>query len=197
MKSPASSYPTHYGNFKQHERNGTVNQLGFKKPNDVYIFCNRFRLAKAFKRIDAPGYQAGTISSYSAILKVSLVFSAFEVFLKTIGTNHKGAMALCRDHIEEDSKIGIIRRIPNNQKFFHFVGTFLTGDDLKKQLGAFLQGEKTSLYTLARGVRHIFLHGVLTSTPTSIPTGQVVQICNILSESLLQVMDAEFTKRVP
>jgi hypothetical protein len=61
------SYPAYYQKFCRYEKlGGTASKLGFAGSNeDVFRFCNRFRLAKAFDSMSAPGYNARTLSAYS------------------------------------------------------------------------------------------------------------------------------------
>lgn len=195
------SYPAHYEKFRRHVRDGVnANQLGFVGSNeDVSRFCNRFRLAKAFVRIDAPGYSATTISGYSAILKTFLVFSAFELLMKALHIKHRDAVTLCDSYPESRDKIAAIQHIPNNGRFFSFVASLLDSKakDLSKELASFLSGKPISLYTLARSVRHIFSHGHLASSPDGVKPTQVVTICNVLNDFLLHVMDEEFKRRIP
>jgi hypothetical protein len=173
--------------------------LGFAGSNeDLFRFCNRFRLAKAFARIDAKGYNPTTLSAYSALLKVFLVFSAFELLLKALNMKHRGAVALCNSYQESSAKIAAIQRIPNSGPFFMFVTSLLDNraKDLARELALFLRGNPISVYTLARSVRHIFSHGHLASSPSGVQPSQVVAICNVLNDFLLHVMDEEVKKRV-
>jgi hypothetical protein len=89
------SYPTHYQKLRRYIKSGgTSRTLGFAGSNeDLFRFCNRFRLAKAFARIDAKGYNPTTLSAYSALLKVFLVFSAFELLLKALNMRARSLFA--------------------------------------------------------------------------------------------------------
>jgi hypothetical protein len=192
------SYPAHYEKFRQIAKSGRTLTPGFKRTNEeVFRFCNRFRLAKAFTGITAVGYRHKTTEGYSALFRVFLAFSAFELLMKIADLNHKGAIEICVQH-GDSAKVQAIQSVPNNIAFFSFVAAHLapTAKDLSKELKWFLDGNSTSIYTLARSIRHIFSHGHLTSYSNNVQPGQVIQICNIVVDFLLYVMNEEFKKRV-
>jgi len=190
------NYPDLYTRFKRASDSGTSANIRFQESaEEVFRFCNRFRLAKSFERIEAKGYTTQTISGYSGLMRVFLSYSAFELFLKICGLNLKAAESLCAKH-DADERMDVLRQVPNSAMYFFQISTFVTGAALRKSLQDFHEDQSVTIVSLARGIRHIFAHGHLASGSAHIKPGQVVTICNIIADFLLLVMNEEFKQRV-
>lgn len=59
----------------------------------------------------------------------------------------------------------------------------------------FLQGQTCSCITLAKGVRHIFLHGLLSPGVQGSDPSVISEICDLLSECLFEIIDREFNAK--
>jgi hypothetical protein len=81
-------YPTSYSAFQTRvdESLGHCFHLGFKGgPANVFRFCNRYRLAKAFEGLRLGGYNPMTVQGYDGLMSVFLAWSAFELFCSISG----------------------------------------------------------------------------------------------------------------
>lgn len=202
-RTGSSFYPAHYSEFlKAHKPQGIAVQFSPKVPvESVYWFCNRFRLANSFQAISAKGYSedSDTISGYSALFRVYLTYSAFELFMEICSLTLKPAAALCARH-DSSEALERIRAVKKSAEFFSAIKKRLAPDknpDLHTEIDNFLNDQDASPLSLARSIRHIFAHGYLTSySGEGVTPAQVIKICNHLAEFMIKVMNAEFGKRV-
>lgn len=127
----------------------------------------RFRLAKSFKGLDLGDHYSGsdTPQLYSAITRIFLVYSAFETYCKTVGLNPSRECQVkeLQDALSQQVVIQTIRQLDPNNAFPRFLEEHLCSTELKKMMCKFIDGEDVNVSFLARCIRHVFAHGVLTA----------------------------------
>jgi hypothetical protein len=160
----------------------------------VNRFKARYRLARAFRGLDLEGFSRATQEGYSALTKVSLHWSAFEAMLLAFGLGDD-ARSIARGY-DFSRSVAAVRRYDPGDLYFTFVREMLDArSPLKRQLRQYLAGGPVTTFALAKALRHIYFHGHLTPNAREVAPGSVVAICNVLTDSLVFVMDEEFSSR--
>jgi transposase-like protein len=152
----------------------------------------RFRVANS--EVEVKGYRDDTGKGYSALLKIVLVWAAFEFFLKMFKLKQRDA----GDLIEESEAFDIqknIRNLDADDKFIKFIKSVVNGQH-KKELTDYLNNEPCNIIYLASAIRHAFVHGKLTPNADGTNPDAVSKICNKLSSTLLKMIDDKFSKFV-
>jgi hypothetical protein len=171
----------------------THRNVGFAVPlGDVNRFAQRFRLAKSFQSITFAGYSAVTSRAYAALLRVFLAWSAFEILLRAMGLKQKDTAPLFDRH-GASSVLDNIRETDHDGKVAKFLlaNANPTHQDV---LSTFLTGGSVNVGYFISGVRHVFAHGILTAHAGGASPEAMTDVCTSLSEFLLRVMDAEFSR---
>ncbi|MCX5965487.1 MAG: hypothetical protein NT070_20870 [Cyanobacteria bacterium] len=161
----------------------------------------RFRLAKSFKGLDLGDSYSGldTPQLYSAIMRIFLVYSAFETYCRIIGLNPSDETKVksLQDSQEQEKIIKAIRKLDRENAVFKFLVQHLTGKHLKQLICDFNDGKEVNVSCLARSIRHIFAHGILAATSTGLSPKRFDKVSKLISDFLLNCMDQDFDKRVP
>lgn len=161
----------------------------------------RFRLAKSFKALDLGDAYSGseTPQLYSAITRIFLVYSAFETYCRIIHLNPSSESQVkpFQDSLLQQEAIKAIRNSDPQNAVATFVIQHLSGQELKKMMSGFIKGQDINVSCLARCIRHVFAHGVLTANSTRLSPKRFEQVSQIISDFLLNCMDEDFDKRVP
>jgi len=185
--------------FIQHLKNNkTAKDFGFIcKDGDISRINARFRLAKSFEKIELNEYSEKSILAYSAIIKLFLVYSVFENYVKCIyGKNgsivYEKGIFILKDN-EQISKE--ILNIDKNKSFYEVIKNFLDKNRQKEEIDKFYQNEEHNIVYLISSIRHTFAHGKLTPNFNKNPT-KVIKICNLLSEYVLKQIGDNFAKRI-
>jgi hypothetical protein len=172
-----------------------VDRLGFSGSTaDVNRFAARYRAAKCFSRVEFEELTAATADGYSSLVQLLLSYSAFEHFLRCIGTTLKQSHALLRD-AERDGALVKLRSLQGQAALFSNLHQHL-GPQYQRQVDAHLKNGACNPFYLAAGIRHAFAHGILTASPGNIPQQSVATVCRFLSRVLFRVMDREFGSRM-
>ncbi|MCC7005183.1 MAG: hypothetical protein IT497_00890 [Ottowia sp.] len=152
----------------------------------------RFRLANS--EVEVKGYRPDTGKGYSALLKIGLVWAAFEFFLKMFKLKQRDA----GDLIEESEAFDIqknIRTLDADDKFYFFIKSNVNSTH-KEELTNYLNNDPCNIVYLASAIRHAFVHGKLTPNVDGANPDAVSKICNMLSSTLLKMIDDRFSKFV-
>lgn len=161
----------------------------------------RFRLAKSFKGLDLGDSYSGldTPQLYSAIMRIFLVYSAFETYCQIIGLNpsYESQVKSLQDSQEQEKVIKAIRDSDTENAVSKFLVQHLTGKHLKQLICDFNAGKEVNVSCLARSIRHVFAHGILAATSTGLSPKRFNQVSELISDFLLNCMDQDFDKRVP
>ena len=177
----------------------TVQELDFSTLvsfEDVVRFCSRYRVAKSFKGVILEDFNHKTVEGYNALFKLFLAWSAFEQFLKLMGLpqNHTEIKQLF-DEYDATTLCNKIKQYDKKDNFYLFLLSQVNGSH-RVEIEKLLKGKALNSSYLASAIRHIFAHGQLTPHANKSRPRNVMRICDAISEFLLQIMDAEFTKRI-
>jgi hypothetical protein len=180
--------PRGWSKFDQRAQNG---YFVFKNAASVNRFCARYKVARAFKGVELDGIGDSTRLGYGAMLRLILVWGALEALVKALNAN----MYTTKDFAERSNFSALLTELhgfPDSQVFFKFVNKNLNNKSQSAEVDKFLQGKPCNCITLAKVVRHIFLHGLLSPSVKGADPTAVSNICNLLSDCLFEVIDREF-----
>jgi hypothetical protein len=189
VPNPYELYPPRWAEFLDNAHK-VMRSHAFTRPTDVYRFGNRYRLANAFRGMNLEGYSAQTRAGYDALTKCSLFYSAFERFMAATNTH------LHHFNADAGQCLTELREADTTLVFLRFVFSKLTKNSERAEWQRFLNGGSCSPLTLARGVRHIFLHGDLTPGAGSTEAHVAAAICDRLALAVRRPMDRVFQERV-
>jgi len=165
----------------------------FSRAADVNRFGARYRLARAFKGLDLDGYSIETKIGYEALTKVTLHWSAFEQLKKSI--NMEDTRELVKNY-NFSILANNIRKLDADGSFFKFLKKHLSNNSQAQSLSDFIEGKNDNLLLLSKFIRHIFLHGPLSANVSGNSPLVVREICDLLSDLLVTIMNKEFKKCV-
>lgn len=169
--------------------------MGFKgNAADVNRFAARYRAAKCFQHIEFEELTATTAAGYSSLMKLLLVYSAFEHLLRCIGLELKASHTLLTE-TERDRALVNLRGLQGQERLFDTLRQHLD-PPYRRQVEAHLKEEACNVFYLAASIRHAFAHGLLTATPGNAPQQTVSTVCGFLCRALVRVMDREFLGRM-
>jgi len=168
--------------------------LVFKSAGDVNRFRARYRLARAFQGVSLDGYSEATVRGYSSLMRMSLAWSALESLLLAMRISKHDLGNLARKH-DFTNLLSELRNVPDANKFFRFVKVRLENKSQAAEVERFIDGRSCNGVTLAKAVRHIFLHGTLTPGARQVSPEVAPEVCDRLSQMLLMVMDDEFSEK--
>jgi len=193
VPDPFESYPTGWKVFDDHALVPGPDFMGLAPDaGDVNRFGARFRLAKSFRGLNLEGYSSNTASGYDALTRVLLTWSAFEQFQHALvlAPNQLGPIMA---HYGSANLQKEIRKLDVGDRFYGFIYNRVNPAH-KAELDNYFKADPCNVAYLASSIRHIFAHGNLTPNAAQAEPAVVVEICNRLSEFLLNVMAAEFGK---
>ena len=188
IQQPKIFKPPKWEVYEMHYQSAGYTHL-FAAAKTVNRFFARYRFARAFKGLELEGYSDETTSGYNALTKVTLHWTAFEQLCRAIKITD---MRMIGQRHSYDECIKSIREADPQNIFFRSVKFHITTPDQKIQLDAFINNGTCSSLTLAKSIRHIFLHGPLTPNVNGCSPHAVSAICDALCKSLVEIMDIEF-----
>lgn len=197
-----SNYPKAWSRFisQSRESNNAVSEELVSNFAQLSRWSARFRLAKSFKGLDLGDHYSGsdTPQLYSAITRIFLVYSAFETYCRVVGLNpsRESEVQTLQDAQLQKIVIQAIRNLDPKNAFPSFLEQHLQGQELKKMMSEFVTGQDVNVSCLARCIRHVFAHGVLTANAPGLSAKRFDQMSQIISDFLLNCMDEDFDKRV-
>lgn len=157
---------------------------------DVNRFGARYRAAKSFRRIELEGYSAPTERGYSALCRVFFVWSALESLLRITGQPQNLAGPLLEKHGAYDVRARL-RALDSDDRVYNFIYERVNGTH-QRELEAYRNDDLCNFAYLASAIRHMFAHGYLTPNVDSVDSEVCVQICDELSDFVLEGMNREF-----
>jgi hypothetical protein len=163
---------------------------------DINRFGNRFRVAHAFQGITLDGFGSTTAKGYSALFRLMLAWSAFELFMDLIKVKQKatGLNELLTKHGHGDLQKEV-RTLDNDDLFFKFI-VERVNQSHKNELANYFKDDPCNATFLASSIRHIFVHGDLTPGAGGTEEETAGAICASLADAHLHVMSEEFGKRI-
>lgn len=188
-------YPSHWGYFDGYVRYHHSVPFGFKDDiANINRFSARFRVASSFSNLSLENFSAPTEAGYSGLCRVFLVWSAYEVFLDIIELHPSKTQELLNRY-DSQSFILKIRELDVGDRFYKFIYERVNKTH-KSELDKYFQEDDCNPQYLASAIRHIFAHGTLSANANDVSPNVVANICNILAEYLLKVMDDEFSRKI-
>ena len=201
-----------YGRFQElRKRKGYApHRTGYVvKVDNVHIgtYINRLNarmnVARSFRGIELEGFASKTVNGYDAFLQVVLTHSVLERFVRMYGKSSKvsGWEELISPYHPQE----VIRKyfeLDNQSRLFDFLCQHLDkkrdgeAGAIEQGLTACRTGESKNVAFISGAVRHIFAHGHLTANANGITPARAYKACTLISDFLLDFMDAEFTKSV-
>jgi hypothetical protein len=89
-----------------------------------------------------------------------------------------------------------IRNLDPDYKLCQFLENHLSSRTVKEMMQGFIQGENVNVSFLAKSIRHVFAHGVLTANSGGLSAKRFDRISQKLSDFLLDCMDSDFADRI-
>ncbi len=156
----------------------------------------RYRLAKSFDGVLLDKYSDDSVQGYSALMKVFLIYSAFEGYMELISKDTKkckiGSEIIDANEAKRIS--ADILELDKKKTFYKFVSSF-SNKYIEEDLENFYQGKGHNLVCLLSSTRHIFVHGHLTPHANRTSPKKVIKICTLLSDFFLKQMEKDFSER--
>lgn len=196
------SHPTSWEQFTSEYRSEeSLSQTGFSGSfASLSRWCARYRLAKSFKALDlGDEYKsAETCDLYSAIVRVFLTYSAFESYIKAIGLNpsRESVVKDLQDKQGQKIHISAIRKIDPEYDLFIFLAAHLDSKKLRDMLTDFTEGAQANVSLIARCIRHVFAHGILSANSAGLSAEKFNELARVVCDFLLDVMDRDFTEKL-
>lgn len=195
IPSPYENYPPRWGTFEQYVPQFTAVDMGFNGSTAlVNRFAARYRAARCFRHVVFEGLTADTADGYSMLCFLMLTYSAFEYFLGAIGVPQQNTSSLLEDD-ERDRVLGHVRALNGQAALFEFLRTHVNRA-YQRQIDAHLVPQACNPVYLAGALRHAFAHGILTATPSGVPSQTVATVTRYLCRVLVRIMDREFVNRM-
>jgi translation elongation factor EF-G len=165
--------------------------LLFNSMQKVNRFRARYQVAMAFKAMQLEGYSSDTTDGYESLTRVMFFWSAIEQMehaLTDCSPRHLAAK------YPEVTISGTERVDMNCEKFFKFIHARLE-KTLKSMMKDFLDDKDASAFTLAKSIRHIYVHGHLTPNVAGVSPLDIQMLCNKLCDVMRNVIEKEFSAR--
>jgi hypothetical protein len=140
------------------------------------------------------GLTRDTADGYSMLCWLTLTYSAFDYFLRSLGVKLQNTSMLL-DDAERDRVLSQLRSRSGNRQLFNFVRGHVD-PRYQKQIDAYLKPLSCNPFYLAASLRHVFFHGILTATPQGVPSQTVASVTRYMCRVLMRVMEREFEKRM-
>lgn len=161
------TYPKGWSAYRGHVAHGDL-------PSDSRLarFAARYRVARQLRRIEFEGLGARTEEAYTAVMRVSLAYSALESMETAPGIPPKSIRVVDAD---------VARRIrdPHHRSLRAFLESPEVRPNLRDRVGTLLNTESSDVRPAAEIIRNALFHGPLTAHGSGVA----------ISRSLLQLMD--------
>jgi len=173
---------------------------------DINRVNARYRLAKEIKYIEYDSYSKLVADAYTALFKAFLTYTVFERYMKLLtGENSTRAILKKPNPLYPDGQKSLattLNNLRNSKRFFEFVKDKLNRPksgmetDAEKEMRYYLEGNEFQPIAIMAAVRHVFAHGKLTPSANKSYPKNTTKILNILTESILEAIDNDFSERV-
>lgn len=170
-------------------------QLGFAQPQArLNRFAARFRVASAFESVTLSTFHPATEAGYGSIMRVALVWTAFEQYLAALNGDQDTCLSWFAPHVPADAA-DYARSLDPGGKWFvtMYAWTKRRNSD---QIDLFLRGQSFNFTYLASSIRHLFFHGHLSPNARGADPIKVVQLCDFIANVHLKGLAADFDRRV-
>jgi len=171
----------------------TARDIGFHSiDGDVSRFLARYKVGWAFRGVELSGFTPTTTHTYSALLRLFLVWSAFESYCKVAGLTKSGgglSHDRVRTFVETTSTLALPPEGADCRALREFLFEQTTNSTLRKRL---LVDSEWHPYDLCQALRHSFVHGPLTAHAGGTKPAGLRADAEILSSWLLSLMAEGF-----
>lgn len=154
-------------------------------------FAARYRSAGNFQRAEFFGLSDDLSAGYSAIIKVMLCYSAFEILCEAIALNIREQQIVdagCAKALRAEYSDASSDAFP--------LKAALTNKTLLQRLDAFLNNASDDILPFATALRHLFAHGFWTPNGGEAVSRRARQTLDALSLALLWKSDQVFSGHV-
>lgn len=151
-------------------------------------FVYRYRIARAFKGINAPDIGERTVRGYAVGMKLLLAYSAFDEIRATRnaipklrppqGAHAKGIHAELADKLRSNTELQNLLNLPN-----------VKNATVKKKLVAFFKNESDDVMCVATALRNTFAHGTFTAAGAGLTTKRNQKHIDNLADAVLDLTD--------
>lgn len=188
-KIPTPHYPT-----------GWIDAAG---NGNIARFGARFRAAKAFQGIVfAEGMSKDTGHGYSMMTYTFLAYTAFEAFSRAFGIGADKKRRQIEGQYAKEELYERVRQLSAKNAaggFLNFVkdADEKLSDECKRNIEATFKDKKQDflLIPIAEAVRHSFAHGRVTPNAWNSNCESVAELCKLLADLLVEIMDSEYSPR--
>jgi len=173
---------------------------------DINRVNARYRLAKEIKYIEYDSYSKPVADAYTAIFKAFLTYSVFERYMRLLtGENSTKAILKKPNPLYPDGQKSLattLSNLRNSARFLEFVKDKLDRPnptketEAEKEMRYYLEGNEFQPIAIMAAVRHVFAHGKLTPSANKSYPRNTTKILNILTNSILEAIDNDFSERV-
>jgi hypothetical protein len=169
--------------------------LGFsEKQARLNRFAARYRVASAFDTVKLTAFHPTTEAGYSSILRVALVWTAFEQYLAALNSAQDDCLSWFAQYLPANAANEVRALDPG--------GTWLTTmyawtrKKNSEQIDLLLKGKPFNFTYLASSIRHLFFHGHLTPNARRADPAKVVQLCDYVARVHLEGLGNDFLRRL-
>lgn len=173
----------------------TMRKFDGKSAGKVNRIAARMKFVLSFEEISTNNYTAETMAGYNGMFKTFLTYSAFEGFLQLFNTQFHEVDTAFTDYSYEEISKKIIT-LDKGKKFLDSIHSQLTSERLQVRLKQFQDEEIMNPIVLATSIRHTFAHGKLTPNTKKVKPKVVAEICELLSDLMIEIMDTEFERKI-
>lgn len=192
------------------EQQSIIKNLEFHKGNidlaDINRINARYRLVKEIKNIEYDSYSKSVADAYTAIIKAFLTYTVFERYIGLLtGKSTTKSILKEPNPLFPDGQKNLARTLKNidkSKRFLEFLKDNLdrinSGEEpaAAKEIRHCLEGYDYQPIAIMAAMRHIFAHGKLTSSANKSYPKNTAKILNILTDSVLEAIDNDFSERV-
>jgi hypothetical protein len=201
---PDTHYPRSWKKFVERSRELGHHPAINPSPSNFPILSQwsaRFRFAKSFKGLDlGEAYKTeDTPLGYASIMRIFLVYSAFETYCKALNcqAGDEKQVRFLQDNLAKEMTLLEIRKADPDNNLFLFLASHLNRCNTQI-MNSFIEGGSSDINIsfLAKSIRHVFAHGVLTGNAGGLSAKRFEKIAKLISDFLLECMDDDFERRV-
>jgi hypothetical protein len=190
-------YPDSWREFDRYMPSIPPRAFGFSvELTEINRWAARYRAAASYEGAVLAQYQSqDTKLAYSALIRATLVWSAFERFLPIVGLSQNTSGDLLNRY--GAVQIGNeVRKLDEDARLFKYIQSKVTNPTLARELESYFKDSTFNASYLLSAIRHIFGHGHLTPGSNETNASVTANICNRLCDFHLHVMNSEFNEHV-
>jgi hypothetical protein len=88
-----------------------------------------------------------------------------------------------------------IRRMDVGNRFYGFIYERVNAAH-QRELESYFNADAVNVTYMASSIRHIFAHGSLSPNAAQVDPNVAIDMCNLISNFLMSIMDDEFANRI-